>query len=637
MYFAEAPEIYESTLNVLLTKIRKFSWRKCLKGIFECVALFGADQSRLSRLQRVLPSLLVVFLLFLAAISMIGSLPIFAHSNASSSATGISLVNLETFNDYGQFQVNDTLAINSTASGTVPSVTFGYPANYIGHIVEFVATMDNKVNVSSDISSSVQDNSLHVTVNLPISDQLSASSPGNVTLSFYVVGTYISENTTASACTTCYYSVPMLLYPSLSIPSFSTYIGHIASNISFPDPSVTEPPTNSTPAGYGTFTSSTLYQLYNSTNLDTNTSSYTNSVHWTNTTIGSTSTSGGIVDFQSIQRSFSVGPSGDLVVKDSIVVRNLGPNTLSSLNYGVLTASNSTTAVTIVPPSPTLPLTDTETVNATDGSLDVLSASEDTIQPNASVVIVLQYPLGQQYGNFSGGTYTATIPETLPVDAIVDLYKTSFTIPSGYTVTHTPLAVTLTNTSGSGVSISLSYRSGVGSAYSFMLPISGIAFVGVFIAALVFKPRGGKKEEEIESTLTSLIKAAEDKVSGTNDILTELKSRGASVTRNDLATARIRIEELRSKSSGRFGSIRTELVSAGTSAQAALSDVAGDDREFDRAVRDLLNTYDQYVAKRMKQESFTKAQQNNERRIQRTTNTLLDGLEDLRTDYEQEQ
>ncbi len=569
---------------------------------------------------------------------MIGSLPLFAHSNGSASGTGVSLVNLETFNDYGQFQVNDTLAVNSTASGTVPSVTFGYPASYIGHIVELTAIMNNKVNVSSDISSSVQNNNLHVTVNLPSSDRLSASAPGNITLSFYVVGTYTSENTTASACMTCYYLVPMLLYPSLSVPSFGSYVGHIASNISFPDPSVTEPPTNSTPPGYGTFTSSTLYELYNSTNLNTNTSSYTNSVHWANTTVGSTASSGGIVDFESIQRSFSVGPSGVLVVKDSIVVRNLGPNTLSSLSYSVLTASNSTAAVTILPPSPTLPLTDTETANATDGSLDVLSDSGNTIQPNASVDIVLQYPLGQQYGNFSGGTYKASIPETVPVNAIVDLYKASFSIPSGYTViSPAPSTVTLVNTSGSGASINLSYRSGVGSAYSFMLPISGIAFVGVFIAALVFKPRGGKREEEIEGTLTSLIKAAEDKVSGTNDILTELKATGASVTKNDLTTARVRIEELRSKSSGRFGSIRTELVSAGTSAQAALSDVAADDREFDRAVRDLLNTYDQYISKRMKQDSFAKAQQNNERRIQRITNTLLDGLQDLRRDYEQEQ
>jgi hypothetical protein len=185
--------------------------------------------------------------------------------------------------------------------------------------------------------------------------------------------------------------------------------------------------------------------------------------------------------------------------------------------------------------------------------------------------------------------------------------------------------------------VQFSYRRGVGSAYGFVLPLSAAAFLIVFVAALIFKPKTGRKEDEIESTLTSLIKAAEDKVSGTNDILSELKSKGPSVSRIDLSTARQRIEDLRAKSSGRFGSIRTELAAAGTSAQAMLSEVATDDREFDRAVRDLLNTYDQFITKRMKQDSFARSQQNNERRIQRITNSLLDGLQDLRRDYEQEQ
>lgn len=600
----------------------------------------GAIRPRMNHFSRI-PSLLVVFLLLFAIFS-IGSLAIFPHSNASTSSTGVSLTNLETFNDYGQFEVNDTLSVNSNATSSLSSVTFGYPASYNGHLVELSANMNNNVAIpSSDISSSIQNQTLDINVKLLTS--LSAQSPGNVTLGFYVIGTYVSQNTSASSCTTCYYLVPMLLYPSLSIPSFSSFVSHVASNITFPDPGVTEPSTNATSvgsaianAGFSQQTS-TFFRLFNSTTLNTNTSSFTNSVHWANVSVGSTATEGGIVDFQSIQRSFSVGSSGNLIVTDSLLVKNLGPNTLSSLNFGVLTGSspNSSATVTIEPSGQTL-LSNVQTATATGGVLDILSASGDTVEPNAVVQIVLQYPLGQQYGNFSGGIYRASVPETLPVNAIVDQFKTNFNIPSGFVVIQVPSSIALTNTSGSATRITLSYRLGVGAAYSFLLPIAGVVFVGVFVAALVFKPRGGKKEEEIETTLTSLVKAAEDKVSGTNDILSELKARGASVTKLDLSTARVRIEDLRSKSSGRFGTIRTELSAASTSAQTALSEAAADDREFDRAVRDLLNTYDQFISKRMKQESFTKAQQNNERRIQRITNALLDGLQDLRRDYEQE-
>jgi hypothetical protein len=177
----------------------------------------------------------------------------------------------------------------------------------------------------------------------------------------------------------------------------------------------------------------------------------------------------------------------------------------------------------------------------------------------------------------------------------------------------------------------------LGAAYAFVLPLAAIVFLAVFVAALLFKPRGLRQSEELETTLASLIKAAEDKVAGTNEVLYELKAKGAYVTRLDLANARTRIEELRSKSSGRFASIRSELGASGLSSTEALGQAVADDREFDRATRDLLNTYDQFISRKMKQDSFARAQQNNERRIQRITNNLLDELMNLRREYEQEQ
>ncbi len=587
----------------------------------------------------VAPSFLVMLLL-LVSVTIFSLTPVFAHSDALATSAGVTLVNSESFNDYGQFGINDTLIVGSNATQSFDSVTFGFPSVYNSHVFAESARVNNGPQLSSSsITSVVTNNTLNVTVAIPSGKALSGQSPGNVSLSFYVLGVYKSENTTSQSCTTCYYRVPLLLFPALNINSSSI---SLSSNITFPDPSVTMPSTNSTASGsqiaklgFSSQTTGTFFRLYNSTTLNSNETRFASTPHWANVSIGSTSTNAGIVDFQSIQRSVSVGSSGNLIVTDSFLVENLGPNTLSSLDFSVLTSPGSST-ITVLPSGQPL-LSNVQTATASSGVLDILSASGNTIEPNATVLVLIQYPLGQQYWTYSGGTYKADIPLSVPIDAIVNNFKISYSLPSGFVALQAPQSVDLSFTKGGLGNSTLSYRAGVGSAYVFVLPIAGILFLVVFAAALVFKPRGAKKGEEIETTLSSLIKAVEDKVSGTNDILSELKSKGPSVSKIDLSTTRTRIEDLRSKSSGRFASIRTELGPTGSASTAALSQVAADDREFDRAVKDLLNSYDQFISKRMKQDSFSRSQQNNERRIQRITNSLLDGLQDLRREYEQEQ
>jgi hypothetical protein len=590
--------------------------------------------SRYSASASTLLTLLLLLLLLTGTIA--GVVPILAHSNASSAPKGISLVNSEGFNDYGQFGVNDTVVVGTNTNQSLSSVTFGFPSTYNGHVFAQSATLDKTTSIpATGIQTVLSGGTLLITITLPSGNTLSSKSPGNVSLMFYVIGVYHPENSTSQSCTTCYYQVPMLLYPSISLNGSSISLN---SNITFPDSSVTQPSSNSTAhlgkLGFATQTIGSLVRLYNYTTVKSTNSSYVNTPHWTNASVGSTAGDAGIVDFQNIKRSISVGSSGNLIVTDSFQVANFGPNTLNSLDFSVLTGPGTST-VTILPSGQPL-LSNAQTATATSGILDILSASGLQIEPNATVLVIVQYPLGQQYWSLSGGTYKASIPLSVPINAVVDKFIVTFDIPSGFVALQTPPTVDLAYTRGALGNSTLSYRAGVGSAYLFVLPVASIVFLGVFVAALIFKPRGLKKGEEIETTLSSLIKSVEDKVSGTNDILTELKSKGSAVTKVDLATSRTRIEDLRSKSSGRFASIRTELGLTSSASATVLNQVATDDREFDRAVKDLLNSYDQFIAKRMKQESFARAQQNNDRRIQRITNSLLDGLQNLRREYEQE-
>ena len=83
--------------------------------------------------------------------------------------------------------------------------------------------------------------------------------------------------------------------------------------------------------------------------------------------------------------------------------------------------------------------------------------------------------------------------------------------------------------------------------------------------------------------------------------------------------------------------IRSQLPQTVTTAvQAGLNVVMANDREFDRAVRDILNNYDQVISKRMKEDTFARVQQSSARRLQSNTNALLDSAHDLREEFESE-
>ncbi len=166
------------------------------------------------------------------------------------------------------------------------------------------------------------------------------------------------------------------------------------------------------------------------------------------------------------------------------------------------------------------------------------------------------------------------------------------------------------------------------------MPIAIITFVVALAAGLLFRPRGGTILEEIESKIEELVKVVEEKVSGTNDVLSDLKAAGASLTRSDLLTSRARIEDVRTKSGSRIASLRTEILTMSPGSQGALTQLLSSDREFDRSVRDILNTYDQFVSKRMKLETFERVRSSNERRIQDAANSLLDSVRAVKRSQE---
>jgi hypothetical protein len=554
-------------------------------------------------------ALLVAFLAF-------SVIPVVSSTGATSPTVhGDWIKNIVTFNTYGQFSVNETLYQTTNSSGSLSSFTLGFPSAFQGHIADIeVQGQTGNSSVSASESTGIGPNQT-VSMSVSLSPALPAGVNSSVKLGFYVLNTFQSVADGN-------YSASILFSPAVSIALdkivTSIVLPYLTTHIVDPNPMMA--------AGFShtVGTNATLETWdYSGTNVS-------NVVRSNNVTIFSNPQSSGSIDFTRVTRQLSLSANGQVLVTDTLDLKNLGENTIYSLSYSPLSNASSLTAL----PNTEPPISNLASIPISGGVLD-LNATEQAIQPDSSVSLVYQYPLGQQYWSYSNGEYQISIPTTAPFDAIVDQYSITSTSAPGVLVTGNQLSLTGFNTTMIQGIADLSYHLGIASAFGSALPVAGMLFIAVFIGAIVFRPKQEAKDDS-GNTFDALARAVEDKVSGTNEILSELRTKGNAVARNDLIVARSRIDDFRIKTNSRVGTLRTQLTGATAGVQAGFNEVLATDREFDRVVKDMLNNYEQLISKRMKEDTFSRLQHNNERRLQGITNSLIDRIHDMREEYEEE-
>ena len=293
---------------------------------------------------------LVAFILFstllLGAVSGIH----ISHAATTSDASGYSLNSAQVYNAYGQFEVNETLkgASNSTA---LNSITFGFPTSYQAHLVMLSANAELGSNViQTSVSTNVSNNTLFITLTFA---QSLGGANSTVSLGFWVLNALQTINGSG------YYRGPVLYSPSVNI-----HLSSLTTIITLPYVTTNIPDTSTMQArGFAQTVSSTSNdQIWNESTTAPNSTLISFPA-----TIYSNPTSTGSLDFTSIDRQISVDASGQILVKDTLNVQNLGLNTISLLTYAPLTNSGNLTAV----PSNEPPLSNVEMIEVTGGQLSL--------------------------------------------------------------------------------------------------------------------------------------------------------------------------------------------------------------------------------------------------------------------------
>jgi hypothetical protein len=520
----------------------------------------------------------------------------------------ITITHVYAIGEFGFGFLNDTFTFHNNGTSTVqiPSFQLGVPDEVASHAVSFV------VNPPSGYTESRTDNGTLTTIAVtPSSPSLAAGASSTVSVEAYLTKIL---NITAGSATP--FGAQVLLSPSVNLK-----VNTLNLMIAVPIGGSLTP---ALPTGFISSPTSTppTYSI-TKTNVTP-----TVSTSWETLT---TTDQASFLPIQvtSVVRTIIPGTNAYPQVQDEVTLRNLASYSISNLPLTLL--SSSLISVTIVPWS-TPPTIDPTVVSLTGGSLGLSSAPFSApIQAGDNFTFAMRYSVPSSLVKSSGSTVSVSVPFILPIQAVVGSYTVTSLLPSGMHSVGASKTVVTNATSIDQGTITVSYSVNTGWAADQAVPAASLLFAVTFMVLALRRPEGEEKEEdeEEEQTVTDmlpdLIKGLEDKVALFGQFQTDVarKSQGG-VTRAEFIKIRSEIDSLKTRAINRLNEIRQ---TAGSKRFLdLLNQIQDAEREEDRSAKDLLNLYDQYHGKRMKEDTFRRLLPNYKKRWDAATNHLSDLL-----------
>jgi F0F1-type ATP synthase membrane subunit b/b' len=516
----------------------------------------------------------------------------------------VSLISQYTVGRYGYGVINETLSFhnNSTSQLSIPNFSLGFTQEIANLVSYYNYTFGYHVTQSTN-SSIYQVNSSGQVVK-----------PGSVsTFSLQLFLPKIVKTTNSSIY------IYLMLSPSINISlSSSKFVIRM--------PSYTQLKNVPPGFGYTTTGSNTTYFRTDKNIQHLDAKSLVAQIQTSNQ-----------MDFHPLtvykaSRKLSFSSSGQIMVTDTITFRNDGVTTLSTLTVSPLTKRN-TKIIVVASSQP--PLLNPVTVSLSGYGIP-LSASglNSPVQSNTNYTISYTYQLDPSYYTASGGIVTLKLPLYPPIPAVVEKYTISVQtqpgvrVLAGQTLEEDNVNIFSTGTVEYKLQVTVAWSS------DYFVPLASLVFFVLLFGFMVVKRESLAEEklEEPSQKISAMIKAFEERNSIIVDSLEELKEKKKE-GKTYFDELRSRIDSFRSKALQRLNEARQTTVSQ--TILDLLNMVQNTEKEVERAVKDLINLYEQLHSNKVKKETFDKLLPNYRKRLERSLNALSDLLNELQRESKQ--
>lgn len=328
-------------------------------------------------------------------------------------------------------------------------------------------------------------------------------------------------------------------------------------------------------------------------------------------------------------RIVTAASNGSPQVQDSITLKNSGSSDLGSLRLATL---NSSTRVTILP-SMSPPLLNPTSLALSNGVIDLTRSPFVAVPSGRNFTLTVAYALPPKSYTVSGGSVRVDLPLSPPIAAPVDAFTLSMSLPNGLRATQAQPRVVQNATPITSGRQTFVYSLTLGWASDRAIPAASVIFVAALVAFFVSVERQEGEEAEgeekegggITGDIPDMIKAFEEKVDLVNTILRDVpKEDPNNLNKAYFVDLRSRVDTFRSRALQRLNDVKQKSTAQRFSEQ--LTRIHDVEREVDRATRDILNLYEQYYMKRMRQETFEKLLPSYRKRLEAALNQLSDQL-----------
>ncbi len=325
------------------------------------------------------------------------------------------------------------------------------------------------------------------------------------------------------------------------------------------------------------------------------------------------------------KRTITASSNGTPEVQDFLSLKNVGTLAISSLRLSLLTASPSVTVV----PSGSPPLLNPTLATLTSGAIALTGAPfQSPVAPGRNFTATILYNLQSSDFSTSGGQVSITIPRTPPIAAPVDTYTLTMSLPNGLRATQVQTKVLQDASPLTQGTSNFAYSITLGWASDRAIPAASVIFFAALIGFFISSQKTEETEEEegdMSEHASDLVKAFEAKTDLINGLFEQIQKEDKSnLNKAYFDELRSRLDAFRSRALQRLNEAKQK--SATKKFLALLNQLHDAEREVDRASKDMLNLYEQYYMKRMREETFQKLQPNYNKRLGSAVNHLSDLL-----------
>ncbi len=540
-------------------------------------------------------------------IALLLALPSFSYqAKAQVTIDKISFFNHQMFvSEYGFILVNDTISIKNDfeSPATLPLINITYPQDLYNKIVPQVISPND---FNFDI------NYTRLTIYPPQGYVIQPNESVTISVKFYLVKTFSLVSVEETELN---YSASIPLVPALNLP-----IKQVNSSLSLP------------PLIIFASQPEKFKEIVDKRAIHTLIGNFSNVAQgFSRTEKVTISTLENIyfalLEFTEAKRELILSSLGNIMVRDTITMINYDNRNISKLKPSLLT--NDFKSILIIPP-----LTNPFSNPLSDANIGQVDLGTN-LTKGERYTVTLEYPINSlDFVKAKDGLFELSLPLKTPIDGVVYDYTVKVTHPEGF-FAYSKTEESKVNASPLDGEQKIDFRLGLAWASKDIMPVASFIFIAVLAAFIIGKPFIKGELKEIVIRAREYIESFEEKITATKELIDLYKKRQSSqVSKIEFKTTRQLLEERRSKATIKINELRPKLISLQPSIQEPLSEIGDLHRDYDRAVKELINLYEQLFTKKVKVEAFDRLLPIHQRRVDDARESLLNSIDTLRREVE---